>query len=139
MPSGPAVRDPRVMALRCVLVDDNVPFLLTATKLLGRQDIRVVGVAHDGSEGVERAAELRPDVVLVDINLGRESGFDLAERLARSADPPAVIMISSQSGADFADLVEQGSAAGFIDKSALSGDAIRELLFRWRLNGFRGT
>ncbi|HEY3502021.1 MAG TPA: response regulator transcription factor [Actinocatenispora sp.] len=116
------------MALRCVLVDDNHHFLLTATKLLGRQDVHVVGVAHDASEGVERAAELRPDVVLIDINLGPENGFEVAKRLARLVNPPAVIMISSQSGADFIDLIGPSLAAGFIEKSALSGDAIRELL-----------
>lgn len=128
MPRGAAAGDPQDMALRCVIVDDSLHFLATATKLLGQQDVHVVGVAHDASEGVERAAELRPDVVLVDINLRHENGFEVAGRLARFVDPPTVIMISSQSGADVTDLIRPGLAAGFIDKSALSGDAIRELL-----------
>lgn len=115
-----------------LLVDDSAPFLRAAAGLLGREGVDVVGVAHDGAEALARTAELRPEVVLVDIDLGDESGFDLAGRLARPGAPPAVIMVSSHSGADFADLVEAGPAIGFLDKSALSGDAIRALLARQR-------
>lgn len=114
--------------MRCVLVDDSVPFLRAAAGLLGRQGIDVVGVARDGAEALARAAELRPDVVLVDIDLGGQSGFEVVGRLARSEPSAALIVISSHSGTDFADLVEQGPAVGFLDKSSLSGDAIRNLL-----------
>ncbi|HEY3502709.1 MAG TPA: pyridoxal-phosphate dependent enzyme [Actinocatenispora sp.] len=124
----PVARHRRGVTVRCVLVDDSVPFLRAAVGLLERQGVDVVGVARDGAEALARTVQLRPDVVLVDIDLGEQSGFDVVGRLARSDPDAALIVISSHSGADFADLVEQGPAVGFLDKSALSGDAIRDLL-----------
>jgi DNA-binding NarL/FixJ family response regulator len=79
---------------------------------------------------VRLAAELRPDVVLVDIDLGPESGLELTRRLARSADPapPPVILISTYAEEDYADLLVDSPALGFIPKAALSAAAIRALL-----------
>lgn len=112
------------MPLRCLLVDDNAGFLQAAGTLLERQGVSVVGVASTGAEAVRRTRELRPDVVLVDIALGRESGLDVARELP---DGPIVILISTHSEADFADLIEETPAAGFLAKSELSADAIRRL------------
>ena len=112
------------MTLRCLLVDDNSQFLAAARDLLEREGLTVVGVSGHIADAVARAAELAPDVVLVDINLGGESGFDLAERLS----PTPVIMISTHSGEDYIDLIEESAAIGFLAKTALSADAVRELL-----------
>jgi DNA-binding NarL/FixJ family response regulator len=112
------------VTLRCLLVDDNYEFLAAARDLLEREGLTVVGAAGRIADAVARAAELGPDFVLVDINLGGESGFDLAERLS----PTPVIMISTHSGEDYIDLIEESSAIGFLAKTALSADAVRELL-----------
>src|SRR5437764_9783849 len=77
--------DPGVMTLRCLLVEDSHRFLDAARGLLERQGVMVVGVASSAAEAVERATELRPDVALLDIDLGGESGFDVARRLSRDA------------------------------------------------------
>jgi DNA-binding NarL/FixJ family response regulator len=73
---------------------------------------------------------LRPEVVLADIALGGESGFDLARRLAgyHRGGGPAVILISTHAGADFADLIAESPAAGFVPKPELSAEAIRRIL-----------
>jgi DNA-binding NarL/FixJ family response regulator len=117
------------MALRCLIVDDNRSYLEAATALLERQGMTVVGVTSTGDEAVRLAAELVPDVVLVDISLGGESGFDLARRLAEAGPPrPPVILISTHAEADFADLIDQTPVAGFVPKSQLSASAILLLL-----------
>jgi two-component system, NarL family, nitrate/nitrite response regulator NarL len=113
---------------RCLIVDDNPTFLEAATMLLEREGLTVVGVASTSAEALSRSRELDPDVVLVDIALGGESGFDLARRLAEAGgDVPTVILISTHAEADFADLIKATPAAGFVSKSELSAKAIRRL------------
>jgi CheY-like chemotaxis protein len=116
--------------LRCLIVDDNQPFLGAARVLLEKEGMTVAGVASTSAEALRRARALRPDVVLIDISLGSESGFELARRLAEDAETHAVptILISTGSEADYADLIAVSPAAGFLDKSKLSADAIRRLL-----------
>ncbi len=118
------------MPLRCLIVDDSPYFLRSARALLEREGIAVVGVASTGAEALRRAEELKPDVTLVDVGLGGESGFDLVRRLARetSLEPPGVILISTYAEEDFADLITASPTAGFLCKSNLSARAIRELL-----------
>jgi two-component system, NarL family, nitrate/nitrite response regulator NarL len=118
------------MALRCLIVDDNMGFLRSARLLLEREGISVVAVASTGDEALRQAEELRPDVLLVDIDLGRESGFDVAGRLHSrpSTSRLDVILISTHAEEDFADLIATSPAVGFISKSNLSARAIRQLL-----------
>jgi CheY-like chemotaxis protein len=118
------------VALRCLIVDDNADFLTAARVLLNRQGISVVGVASTGSEALERADELRPDVALVDIDLGYESGFDVARLLAETPhlEPLPVVLISTYAENDFADLIAASTAVGFVSKSDLSGKAIADVL-----------
>jgi DNA-binding NarL/FixJ family response regulator len=118
------------MALRCLIVDDSPHFLQSARALLEREGIAVVGVASTGAEALRRAEELQPDATLVDVDLGGESGFDLARRLQRETtlEPSSVILISADAEEDFADLIAASPAAGFLCKSNLSARAIREVL-----------
>ena len=113
-----------------LIVDDNRPFLEAARVLLEREGMRVVGVAATSAQALRRAAELRPEVVLVDIALGPDSGFDVARRLTARGDgaAPAVILMSTYSEADFADLIAQSVARGFVPKQQLSADAIRAIV-----------
>jgi DNA-binding NarL/FixJ family response regulator len=116
--------------VRCLLVDDNSDFIETARLLLAREGVVVAGTASSIAEALRQASALRPDVVLVDIALGDENGFDLARRLTGSAtgDGVAVIMISTRAGADYADLVADSPAAGFLPKDQLSAAAILRIL-----------
>jgi len=115
--------------MRLLIVDDSPAFLEAAQAVLEHEGMTVAGVASSSHEALKRIRDLRPDVALVDIDLGDESGFDVARRLAAGADPaPSLIIISSHDGDDFEDLLEASPALGFVSKSSLSGDAIRAVL-----------
>jgi DNA-binding NarL/FixJ family response regulator len=116
--------------LRCLIVDDSLRFLEVARAVLEPDGIEVVGTACTGAEALALVARLRPDVTLVDIDLGGESGLRLAALIAEQADglPGPLIMISTHSEEDYADLVAASPAIGFLPKTALSGAAIRETL-----------
>jgi DNA-binding NarL/FixJ family response regulator len=118
------------MKLRCLLVDDSPRFLDAARGLLERQGVTVVGVASTSAEALQRIAELRPDVALVDLDLGGESGLELARRLHGQAShaPAPVILVSTHAEQDYADLIAASPAIGFLPKAALSADAIHDLL-----------
>jgi DNA-binding NarL/FixJ family response regulator len=117
------------VALRTLIVDDNPRFIEAARRLLERQGMDVVGAASTSAQAVQQAERLRPEVILIDIELGPESGFDLARQLA-SADGsrPNMIMISTHGADEVADLVAVSPVLGFLPKSNLSAAAIRELL-----------
>jgi DNA-binding NarL/FixJ family response regulator len=110
------------VALRCLIVDDNQCFLDAARALLAREGVDVVGVASNSAEAIRAVDALAPDVVLVDVVLGDESGFDLARGLGASGS--RVVMISTHAEADIADLIPASGAAGFVSKSQLSARAV---------------
>jgi CheY-like chemotaxis protein len=115
------------MTLRCVIVDDNPAVLRAASDLLAGEGVAVVGVAVTGQEAVALVERHQPDVVLVDIDLGPESGFDVARRLVPSAP---IILISTHDEVDYALLIAASPATGFLAKSDLSARAIQRLLDR---------
>lgn len=120
-----------VTPLTCVIVDDSPPFFEAARLLLADDEVTVVGFAATSDEAVNTTLALAPDFALVDIDLGAESGFDVAQRLAGLPHGgPPVVLISAESGSEFAELVDASGAVGFVSKTDLSGDAIRKLLAR---------
>jgi DNA-binding NarL/FixJ family response regulator len=118
------------VAISCLIVDDSDHFRCAARALLEREGIAVVGMASAGDEALRQISDCRPDVALVDIDLGEESGFDVAQRLARVRPEgrPHVIMISTHAEKDFMDMIAASPAIAFLSKAALSGAAIREIL-----------
>ena len=116
--------------LRILIVDDNESFLGAARLLLERERLQVVGVTATATDALRRVERLRPDVVLVDITLHGESGFELARRLVERnrVGGPAVILISTHAREDLADLIAECPATGFLSKSELCAEAIRRLL-----------
>ncbi len=116
------------MPLRCLIVDDSDAFLQTASLLLEREGLAVVGAASSIAEALQQARALRPDVVLVDIGLGSESGFTLARLLARDDQDADVILISAGAEADYVELIAESPAAGFLAKSELSASRIGQIL-----------
>jgi DNA-binding NarL/FixJ family response regulator len=118
------------MPIRCLIVDDNRSFLDAACMLLQREGLIVAGVATNVDEGLRQAAALRPDVALVDISLGEESGLELARRLAEECrgDDPVIVLISTQAEDDVVDLIAGSPAAAFLPKADLSASAIRRIV-----------
>lgn len=119
------------MVLRCLIVDDSSVFLRAARALLERTGMAVT-LASTGDEARRLIDEVRPDVVLVDIDLGPENGFDVAAELcagvAGAGGLPQIILISSHSHEDFEELIAESPARGFLSKSSLSAAAIRTMV-----------
>jgi DNA-binding NarL/FixJ family response regulator len=120
------------MTVTCVIVDDDLAVLRDASDVLEREGVAVVGVAASGEEALTLREQLAPDVMLVDIDLGPESGFDLTRRLVQSRERTGtrIILISTHDESEYADLIAASPAIGFLPKSDLSGSAIRRLLAR---------
>jgi DNA-binding NarL/FixJ family response regulator len=118
------------MTLRCLIVDDNERFLQVAESSLNGHEIEVVGTARTIAEALAQAEALRPDIVLVDVSLGDESGFDLTRDLVASFPDlrSGVVLISTRAEEDLTDLIATSPAVGFLSKSRLSASAVRELV-----------
>jgi DNA-binding NarL/FixJ family response regulator len=123
--------DAEHVAVRCLIVDDNERFLEAARSSLGRDGIEVVGTATTTATALQQAKQLRPDVVLVDISLGDESGFELTRQLVDVFPDLAsrVVLISTREEQDYSDLIAASPAVGFVPKSHLSAKAVRELVY----------
>jgi two-component system nitrate/nitrite response regulator NarL len=124
------------MQLHCLLVDDSTGFLASARLQLEQQGVQV-NVAETGAEAVRRFADQHPDVVLLDINLDGESGFDVARRMHAAtpavlsdgdSDGPSIILVSTHAEEDYEELIQASPVLGFLSKSYLSAGAIQEFL-----------
>jgi DNA-binding NarL/FixJ family response regulator len=117
------------MATTVLIVDDHPSFRATAKALLEAEGLQVVGEAEDGAGALLAAAELQPDVVLLDVQLPDIDGFEVAAQLtARNGSGPAVVLTSSRDLSDFGSLVAESGASGFVPKAELSVARIAALL-----------
>ena len=131
VPRGRSCNRAGLMSVRCLIVDDNASFREEMRGLLAEQGLDVVGGAGSAAEAFRAIAELGPDVALIDIDLGEESGLALARQLREQPGQGAVphlILISTHDEADYADLIEASSAIGFLAKIDLSAATIRQML-----------
>jgi CheY-like chemotaxis protein len=111
-----------------LLVDDHAGFRAMARSLLEAEGVPVLGEAADGRSAVQQVLKLRPSLVLLDVFLEHEDGFDVCEQLVGLPRSPAVILISSRGEAQIRRRLEASRAVGFIAKSQLSAAAIDRLL-----------
>jgi DNA-binding NarL/FixJ family response regulator len=117
------------VGLSVVIVDDSEEFLASARALLELQGMNVVGVAATPAEGLERVRQLRPDVVLIDLNLGPVSGLELASQLsADGAVSPALVVVSTIGREDLAALLDDSPVHGFLTKTDLSATAVASIV-----------
>jgi CheY-like chemotaxis protein len=116
------------VGLRCVIVDDNEEFLDSASRLLSAQGLEVVERVSSGAEAVRVVQMLEPDVALVDVNLGDEDGLEVTRLLAADGRQTQIILISTHSEDELAELIAGSPAVGFLPKSALGANAIREIV-----------
>ncbi|HEY6745633.1 MAG TPA: response regulator transcription factor [Mycobacteriales bacterium] len=114
--------------LRVLIVDDHDGFREAAGRVLAAAGFDVIAGAVDGAGGLRLARQLRPDVVLLDVQLPDTDGFAVARALGRDPAPPAVVLVSSRSRADYGRLIERSGVRGFIAKAELSGDLLRAAL-----------
>ena len=116
------------MSRRVLIVDDHPSFRAAARLLLEYEGFEVIGEAEDGAGGISASAELRPDVVLLDVNLPDVDGFDVASRICLDETAPKVVLTSSRDPREFGPLVRRSGACGFIPKGELTGEALSALL-----------
>jgi DNA-binding NarL/FixJ family response regulator len=120
--------DDRRVRVTVLIVDDHDDFRRSATALLNAEGFDVVGGVADGEGALKAAARLRPDVVLLDVQLPGADGFEVAERLAETPDAPRVVLISSRDAAAYGTRVRSAPALGFLAKRELSGAALAALV-----------
>jgi DNA-binding NarL/FixJ family response regulator len=111
-----------------LIVDDHPSFRAAARAALEAEGFDVIEEAWDGESALEAAARMRPDVVLLDVQLPDTDGFSVAERIRGADLAGCVVLTSSRDAADFGPLVRECGACGFVAKSELCGDAITSLL-----------
>jgi DNA-binding NarL/FixJ family response regulator len=112
-----------------LIVDDHPSFRRTARVLLAADGFEVVGEAEDGRSALEAAARLRPDLVLLDVQLPDMDGFAVAAELSRrNGSSSRVVLTSSRDAADFGPLVSRCGASAFVAKAELNGAALRAVL-----------
>jgi DNA-binding NarL/FixJ family response regulator len=116
------------MRPRVLIVDDHAVFRESASALLEAAGFEVVGEAADGENAIAEVGRLRPEIVLLDVNLPGLDGFGVAERLAEMDSAPAVILISSRDSSAYGSRVEEAPVRGFLAKRFLSGEALAGLV-----------
>lgn len=118
------------MGRSVVIVDDHVGFRQGASELLRAAGYDVVAACADGRSAVDAIALLRPDIVLLDVQLPDIDGFAVIERLG-AADRPAIVLVSSREAADYGTRLAGSGAAGFITKADLSASSFGAVVARW--------
>jgi DNA-binding NarL/FixJ family response regulator len=111
-----------------LVVDDHAPYRATARALLEAEGYDVIGEAADGASAIAEIERLRPEIVLLDVQLPDIDGFEVAARLTRNKTPSQIVLISSRAADDFGSLVDESGARGFVSKDELSGAAIEALV-----------
>jgi len=111
-----------------LIVDDHPAFRSQARALLESEGFAVVGEAEDGATALAAAEALRPEVVLLDVQLPDLDGFEVAERLSAHRDPPAVVLVSTRSARAYGSRLDTAAVRGFIPKMSLSGAALAALV-----------
>jgi len=111
-----------------VIVDDHPSFRASARAILEADGFDVIGEAADGASALAAVNALRPDVLLLDIQLPDMDGFAVCDRLGVNGATPDVVLVSSRDAADYGSLIRDSGARGFIAKADLSGKAVAALL-----------
>ena len=116
------------MSRTALIVDDHRLFRASARMLLESEGFVVVGEAADGAEAAAQARRLRPDVVVLDVQLPDTTGFEVARQLLGSGLNSQIVLVSSRHASEYGDLVHLSGALGFIAKDELSGPALQQVL-----------
>jgi DNA-binding NarL/FixJ family response regulator len=116
------------MAPTILIVDDHPSFRASARRLLEADGYEVVGEVPDGESALEAVRELRPEIVLLDVQLPGLDGFEVAAQLTNGGGGPAVVLTSSRDASDVEPYAAASGARGFVPKNELSGEALAALL-----------
>jgi len=116
------------MPLRCLIIDDDPNFRQEMRGLLTEQGLDIVATAGSKADALRQITQLTPDIALIDIDLGSDSGFELARELHQQPTPPQTILISTHDETEYTDLIQASPAIGFLPKIDISATTIQQLL-----------
>jgi len=116
------------MAATVLIVDDPPAFRAAARRLLELEGYDVVGEAEDGLTAITAARALRPDFILLDVQLPDVDGFEVAERLCTDPAAPQIVLTSSRDRSDYGPCLASTPARGFVPKAELSAAGIADIL-----------
>jgi DNA-binding NarL/FixJ family response regulator len=122
--------DDERVARTVVVVDDHADFRAHAVELLEAAGYQVVGSCPDGQSAVRAITELRPDVVLLDVQLPDIDGFGVIEQARIRAGGPTVVLTSTRDAADYGGRIARSGAVGFLSKTELSAQSLDQLVRR---------
>ena len=111
-----------------LIVDDHDTFRVLARAVLEASGYTIAGEAADGESALRTAAQVAPDIVLLDIQLPGTDGFAVAQRLAQLPRPPAVVFVSTRDEDAYRERLSETPALGFVNKSDFSGRALAALI-----------
>ncbi|MGH2656011.1 MAG: response regulator [Actinomycetota bacterium] len=116
------------MTVRVLIVDDQEPFRQAARAVVELTDgFEVAGEAETGEDAVDRARELEPDLVLMDVNLPGIDGLEATRRiLSGSAGRVVVLMVSTYEADEYAPRAVEAGAAAYIPKSEFEPDRLSD-------------
>ena len=115
------------MARTVLVIDDSSAFRSSARMLLQARGYEVVGLAEDVASGLAAARELKPDCVVLDVNLPDGDGLTAAGQLPEAGYAPAIVLVSTLDASAIGD-VEGAGARGFVPKSELASQRLVDLL-----------
>ncbi len=132
---GSSDDDARVEAtmtnVQVLIVDDQVPFREASRMVVEMTDgFEVAGEAENGQSAISLVSELKPDLVLMDVQMPGIDGIETTRQISALPDAPAVIVMSTHESGDYVDVAVAAGAVGFIPKSQFSFDTLTEM---WNL------
>jgi DNA-binding NarL/FixJ family response regulator len=111
---------------RLLCIDDSPDMLEVLIDLL-QSEFLIAGTLSSGSSALAEAANLKPDIILLDVDLGDISGFQVAQQLRSTGCPAKIVFLSVHEGADFIQAARGLGAVGYVFKSQITRDLVKTL------------
>ncbi len=120
--------DGSVSSVRVLIVDDQMPFREASRMVVEMTDgFDVVGEAENGEQAIEMAATLRPDLVLMDVQMPGIDGLEATRRIMAFDGPPHVLVMSTHESGNYDEPALDAGAIAFLPKSSFSMDVLEEV------------
>jgi DNA-binding NarL/FixJ family response regulator len=117
--------------VRVLIVDDQTPFREASRMVVEMTDgFEVAGEAENGQQALDLVGDIRPDLVLMDVQMPGTDGIETTRMISALPDPPAVVVMSTHESGDYAGMAVAAGAIGFVPKSQFSFETLETM---WKL------